>query len=110
MKKLIGYTSCLALVALLTGCAGMVNSMGPAGGSFGVIYSDVSGALLATGNTGSSKVGKASSTGIVCVALGDSSIKAACDNGGITKIHHADYHVLNVLGVYNVTTVTVYGE
>jgi hypothetical protein len=44
------------------------------------------------------------------VATGDSSIKAAAANGGITKISHVDYHTTAVLGVYAKTTVTVYGE
>jgi hypothetical protein len=107
MKRLIGYSSCLGLAALLTGC---VSPLGPTGAVFGGIYTDVSGPILATGNSGSTKVGKATSTGIICVATGDSSLKAACDNGGITKIHHADFHTRNVLGVFAETTVTVYGE
>jgi hypothetical protein len=76
----------------------------------GMIYTDVSGAGGATSNTGSSKKGEACSQGILGVATGDSSIQAACANGGITKIHHVDYHVMSVLGVYGKTTVTVYGE
>ena len=107
MKKLIGYSSSLGLVALLAGCVG---PMGNAGGTGGTIYTDVSGAGSATSNTGASKVGSAKSTGIICVATGDSSIKAACANGGITKISHVDYHVTSVLGLYVETTVTVYGE
>jgi hypothetical protein len=55
-------------------------------------------------------VGSATSKGIICVATGDSSIKAAAANGGITKISHVDYHVTAVLGLYVETTVTVYGE
>ncbi|MFO1475912.1 MAG: TRL-like family protein [Verrucomicrobiota bacterium] len=107
MKKLIGYSSCLALVALAAGCVG---PMGNAGAAWGGIYTDVSGAGAVTGNSGSTKVGQASSEGIICVATGDSSIKTACANGGITKIHHVDYHVTSVLGLYTKTTVTVYGE
>ena len=84
--------------------------MNGASGAFGAVYTDVSGPLLATGTTGASKVGEASSKGIICFATGDGSLKAACAAGGITKIQHADYHVLSVLGVYVVTTVTVYGE
>jgi hypothetical protein len=107
MKKLIGYGSSLGLIALLTGC---VSPMGPVGGTYGYIYTDTSGALTATSNSGGSKVGEASSTGIICVATGDSSIKAAAAAGGITKISHVDYHVTSVLGLYVKTTVTVYGD
>jgi hypothetical protein len=107
MRKLIGCASAGVLAVLLTGC---VQPMGGVGGTYGMVYTDVSGALLATSNTGASKVGEAKSKGIICVAIGDSSIKAACAAGGITKIQHVDYHVTAVLGVYVETTVTVYGE
>jgi len=107
MRKLIGCMSAGALAVLLTGCVG---PMGLAGGAYGGIYTDVSGPVLATSNSGASKVGEASSEGIICVATGDSSLKAACANGGITKISHVDYHVESVLGLYVKTTITVYGE
>ena len=58
-----------------------------------------------------SKVGTTESTGIICFATGDSSVKKAMDNGGITKIHHVDYKVMNVLGgLYVKYTTVVYGE
>ena len=106
MKKLI-VGSCAVAVMALTGCVGPMGIVGSTGAG---IYTDVSGPILATGNSGSTKVGQASSEGIICVATGDASLKTACANGGITKIHHADYHVISVLGVYAKTTVTVYGE
>jgi len=107
MKKLIGCLSAVTLVGLLTGCVGPMGLMGGAGA---MVYTDVSGPVCATSNTGATKMGQATSTGIICVATGDSSIKAAMDAGGITKISHVDYHVTSVLGVYAKTTVTVYGE
>ena len=107
MKKLIVCSSAIGLAALLTGCTSPLQSIG---GVYGGIYTDISGAGGATSNTGSSKKGEACSTGIIGIATGDSSIQAACANGGITKIHHVDYHVMSVLGVYAKTTVTVYGE
>ena len=107
MKKLIGYSSSLGLVALLAGCVG---PMGSATGTWGTIYTDTSGAGGVTSNSGASKVGEATSKGILGVAWGDSSIKAACAAGNITKIQHVDYHTTGVLGVYAETTVTVYGE
>jgi hypothetical protein len=107
MRKLIGCASAAALAVLITGC---VSPMGPAGGAYGLVYTDVSGPVLATSNSGASKMGSATSKGIICVATGDSSIKAAAANGGITKISHVDYHVTSVLGLYVETTVTVYGE
>jgi hypothetical protein len=107
MKKLIGYSSAVAVAALFTGC---VMPSGPTGGVYGFVYTEVSGPVLATSNSGATKMGEASSTGIICVATGDSSIKTAAANGGITKIQHVDYHTTSVLGVYVKTTVTVYGE
>ncbi len=107
MKKLIGYPTVLAVVALVSGCVGPLYTVGGVGGG---LYTDVSGPVLATSNPAGSKMGQASSTGIICVATGDSSIKAAAANGGITKISHVDYHTTSVLGVYAKTTVTVYGE
>lgn len=107
MKKLIGCASAAAVAVMLTGCVG---PMGGVSGAAGMLYTDVSGALGATSNAGGSKMGQATSTGIICVATGDSSIKTAAANGGITKISHVDYHVTSVLGLYVKTTVTVYGE
>ena len=107
MKKLIVCACAVAATAMMTGCVGPMSTIGGVGAG---IYTDVSGPILATGNSGSTKVGQASAEGIICVATGDCSLKAACANGGITKIHHADYHTTSVLGVYAKTTVTVYGE
>jgi hypothetical protein len=107
MKKLIEYAAVAAAAMLVAGC---VAPMGPLGGVGGSIYTDVSGPVLATSRDAASKMGQASSEGILGVAWGDSSIKTAAANGGITKIQHVDYHTMAVLGVYAKTTVTVYGE
>jgi hypothetical protein len=107
MRKLIAYSSVVALAALVAGCVG---PMSPVGGVGGMFYTDVHGPVLATSNSGSGKMGKATSKGIFGVAMGDSSIKAAAANGGITKIEHVDYHTETILGVWAKTTVTVYGE
>jgi hypothetical protein len=44
------------------------------------------------------------------VAVGDASSQAAAQNGGITKIVHADYEYFNILGIVQKTTVIVYGK
>lgn len=113
MRKLIGCVCAGALAVLMTGCVGV--SGGPVCTALGGIYTDVSAPLIATSapmnpDVKPTKVGEASSEGIICVATGDSSIKTACANGGITKISHVDCHVTSVLGLYVKTTVTVYGE
>jgi hypothetical protein len=107
MKKLIGYSSVVALAGLVAGC---VAPMGTVGGVGGSIYTDVSGPVLATSHSSSAKMGTASAEGVLGFTWGDSSIKAAADSAGITKIQHVDYHTTSVLGVYAKTTVTVYGE
>lgn len=74
-------------------------------------YTDVKDGLLVTGNAGSSKVGTATATGYVgIVALGDASIQAAAKQGGISRIHHVDYHSTSILGFVNTYTIYVYGE
>ncbi len=113
MRKLIGCVSAGALAVLLTGCVGPTG--GAVGGTYGWVYTDMSAPLIATSapmnpDAKSTKVGEASSEGIICVATGDSSIKTAAANGGITKISHVDVHTTSVLGLYVKTTVTVYGE
>lgn len=114
MKKLsVSVLLASVAVMLLTGCAGVMPGTG--GSTFGFLYSQVDGAVqhgAPVGQTAStSKVGTAESTGIICFATGDSSVKKAMDNGGITKIHHVDYKVMNVLGgVYVKYTTVVYGE
>ena len=43
-------------------------------------------------------------------AGGDASIKKAAANGGIRKIHHVDYEVFSVLGIFAKSTTVVYGQ
>jgi hypothetical protein len=107
MKKLVGCSTLVAVIGLVAGC---VAPMGSAGGVAGSIYTGVSGPVLATSHSVSTKAGTATSQGILGIAWGDSSIKAAADSVGITKIQHVDYHTTAVMGVWAKTTVTVYGE
>jgi hypothetical protein len=104
-KTHVGFLAAFVAVTLLTGCA---VSMSP---TTGFLYSDVKGPLVATSNAGSSKVGTAICTSILgLVSTGDASIETAMKAGGITKIHHVDYHSTGILGIYATFTVTVYGE
>jgi len=59
---------------------------------------------------GQSKVGRAQAEGIILVAFGDASIKEACDDAKITRIHHVDSEELNVLCIYCRKVTVVYGE
>jgi len=55
-------------------------------------------------------MGTAKATAIIGIATGDASIAAAMSNGGITKVHHVDTEVTNILGIYATYTTVVYGE
>lgn len=44
------------------------------------------------------------------IAWGDASSQTAARAGGISTIQHADYEYLNVLGIFQKTTVIVYGK
>ena len=80
------------------------------GGTVGYVYTQAQGPVAVGDASGSEKVGTSMSTAIICIATGDASIEAAMQNGGIKKIHHVDYKVLSVLGVYATYTTVVYGE
>ena len=43
-------------------------------------------------------------------STGDAGIKAAAENGGLSKVDYADYRYLNIFGVYQKYTTIVYGE
>ena len=108
MKKL-GISAVLAsvVIMLMTGCAGVT---GIAGGAGGMIYTKTDAAVAVGSASGFEKMGTSTSTAIICFATGDSSISAAMQNGGITKIHHVDSKVMYVLGLYAKYTTVVYGE
>ena len=57
------------------------------------------------------KSGKAEVVSILGLfSFGDASSKTAASNGGITTIDHADYEHFNILGIFQKTTVIVYGN
>jgi len=108
MKRLIMLVAMAsAVVVLMSGCAGITPVLG---GSGGWIYTQTEGPVAVGSAATAEKVGTATSTEIVCFATGDASIKAAMENGGIAKIHHVDYKVMSVMGVYAKYTTVVYGE
>ena len=76
-------------VMFLNGCASARSPVS------GFLWTDVRGPIMATGNTGEGtmKVGRAEAKSILgWFATGDCSIRAAMEDGGITKIHHVDHH------------------
>ena len=105
-RDVIYLLTALLCLALLAGCAAYAVSP-----VTGFVYSEVKGPGSATSNSGYSKVGTATAESFLgFVAMGDASISAAMEDGGITKIHHVDYESKNILGIYATFTVIVYGE
>ena len=91
------------MVVMLAGCAAVTPMNG-------CLYTSLKGPV-AVGDAGSaSKTGTAKATAIIGIATGDASIEAAMQNGGITKVHHVDTQVMNILGIYATYTTVVYGE
>ncbi len=56
------------------------------------------------------KEGRSKAAGVILVAWGDASIGTAMKDAGITRIHHVDCEVLNVLGIYARYETIVYGD
>jgi hypothetical protein len=104
MKKTF-VTLVLGSSLLLSSCA-MVKAP-----LFATLYTDVKAPFAVTNHSGSSKVGSAKATSILgIVATGDASIETAAKSAGITKIHHVDERVKNILGIYAEYQVIVYGD
>lgn len=102
MKKTIFSLACAVAIALgMSSCAALGN---------GTLYNDTVEPCQVTANTLGSKVGQAQIVNIVGVALGDAGVQKAAKEAGITKVSHVDKKVWSILGVYSVTTYTVYGN
>jgi TRL-like protein family len=102
LKSLVLVSSCAALI---TGCGALGH--GPVVAPFTI---NVKGPVSAGPAMTGPKMGRASALGIVVVAIGDASISAAAQNGGITRIHHVDHETMNILWIYAKYTTIVYGE
>ena len=103
MKKAFAILVVALVVASTSGCT-IVSPMN------GGLYTELTGPVAVGSASGASKKGEAMATSIVGVALGDASIETAMKNGGITKVHHIDTKVRNILGFYAEITTIVYGE
>lgn len=105
--KALSIGLCVAAAAMLTGCVVVGPSNAASALTLDVGSPDTA---FIDNSVKPAKCGQATASGIVCFVKGDSSIKAAMDNGGITKIHHVDYKVNNIFGIIGSTTTLVYGE
>jgi len=102
-KVLASLVAGVAAMVMLVGCTGVT----PMNGS---LYTNLKGPIAVGDAATASKTGTAKSTAIIGIATGDSSIETAMANGGITKVHHVDTHVTNILGIYATYETIVYGE
>lgn len=103
MKRLMAVVLVGMFAAFSSGCCGVTPMNG-------TLFTDLQGPVSMGNGGNSSKKGEAKATGILGVCLGDCSIEAAMKAGGITKVHHVDSKVKNILGVYAEYITVVYGE
>lgn len=111
MRTVLALVVVVLVCALLTGCAGIMTA--PVAFGFATIFTDYTAPLDldADPTVIMEKKGEASLENILgLVIVGDASIAAAADEGGITKVHHIDYNYRNILGIYAKYTTIVYGE
>ena len=110
MKKLMIGAAIAGLGLAMTGCC-MPSGPYAVSGSQGIVADAVTpGAYAIDNSVKPVKTGTATSKGIILFTTGDNSIKAAMANGGIKKVHHVDFDVLNILNLYSKVTTIVYGE
>ena len=104
MKKLLTLGVVLLTVVLLTGCA----STYPVGLAYTNLRLPVT---VGDTTSGYTKIGVAESHSILSlIAVGDSSVTAACANDNIKKIHHIDWEVESFFGLWSTYKTVVYGE
>jgi len=104
MKLSIKVIAAVMASGLIAGCASIV--------PVGAIYTGVQLPVTnATGSVNYNTTGTATCKSILClVAWGDASIKAAAENGKITKVNSVDYSADSLFGIYGKYTTTVYGD
>ena len=102
MKKTLATITLIGAALLTSGC--------------GVVYTGIKTPMenlsIPLDNTPGNKIGRASCKSYVwVVAVGDCSVKAAMENGNISKIHHVDTDIESILaGLYGRATTVVYGD
>lgn len=103
MKKILSLSAIIGAAALLASCA----TTEPVG----VLYTSTTLPVNATMTTAATKTGQACSTSILMlIATGDSSIAAAKANGGISQVSSVDFSANNVLGIYGEYCTIVHGN
>jgi len=94
----------IGAVAFVTGCASTYPQ--------GYLLQELKMPVAVTSNSGAKlKTGTSECRSYLSmIAIGDASIETAKKNGGITKVHHVDWEVKNILGLIGEYKCTVYGE
>ena len=109
MKKKFVFTVFAAAVFSLTGCI-RAPFVPPQGYAFSQTKApldvDFNNTQIAGMNRGTAEVINI----LGLFSFGDASAKAAAENGRISTIVHADYEHFNILGIFQKTTVIVYGK
>jgi hypothetical protein len=104
MRKLTFAALALAAIIGASGCG----AVGPLPGAF---YTDTKFPSIASQSGPGPRTGSAQMHSYLgMVAVGDSSVDAACKNGGITKISTVDTHGTTILGLYSTWTTIVTGQ
>ena len=102
----------LAISVFLVGCAGYV--VAPVNMPPAFIYADHTVPLdtnFHNTQIGGLRQGEASVQNILgLISFGDAGVREAAEDGEISRIHHADYRFVNILGIWSKYTTIVYGE
>lgn len=106
MKKMFALCAACVGTAVLTGCVLPMKGTVHSALTLNHTVSDP----IVDNSVRPVKSGEAWSGGLLCFASGDATVGEAMRNGGISKVHHVDYRVTNILYLYNQTTTIVYGE
>ncbi len=107
MKKSLVLSAIFGSVALLSGC-GVFPMKGTVLSA--VTIDHIASDPVVDNTVKPMKAGQSKATGIILFSTGDASIGTAMRNGGITRVHHVDYNVKNILFLYSEVLTTVYGE
>ncbi len=111
MNKILITLFVLALVSL-TGCAGSgIQAWSVPGGVYSEYTAPYMDATTSTANVPATKKGQAQCVSVLgAIATGNCGVKEAQQNGNIRQVHHVDFHIKNILGVYAEYTTIVYGQ
>ena len=105
MKKFFALSLMFLAVVLFSSCA----STSPVGLAYTNLRLPITAGDAPIGPH--TKIGISESHSILSlIAVGDSSITAACANDNITKIHHIDWEVESFFGIWSTYKTVVYGE